>query len=108
MTQPLREQLEHLIQSHSANTGVDRPGGVYLAQRGSDPGGRPDAPAGRGECGDGGGPRDFAPAIGRAAGSSRVARAHRLETRSPRSFGGAPLHGTPLLQQPGRFYSGRA
>ncbi len=30
MTQPLREQLEHLIQSHSANTGIDRPGGVYL------------------------------------------------------------------------------
>ena len=28
--QPLHEQLERLIQSHSANTGVDRPGGVYL------------------------------------------------------------------------------
>ena len=28
--QPLREQLEHLIQSHSATTGVDQPGGVYL------------------------------------------------------------------------------
>jgi cyclic beta-1,2-glucan synthetase len=28
--QPLREELERLIQSHSANTGVDRPGGVYL------------------------------------------------------------------------------
>ncbi|MDI6451577.1 GH36-type glycosyl hydrolase domain-containing protein [Anaerobaca lacustris] len=29
-TQPLREQLDHLIQSHGAGTGVDRPGGVYL------------------------------------------------------------------------------
>ncbi|MFA4875132.1 MAG: glucoamylase family protein, partial [bacterium] len=29
-TQPLREQLEYLIQSHSATTGVDRPGGIYL------------------------------------------------------------------------------
>jgi cyclic beta-1,2-glucan synthetase len=29
-TQPLREQLEHLIGSHSATTGVDRPGGIYL------------------------------------------------------------------------------
>lgn len=28
--QPLREELEHIIRSHSANTGVDRPGGVYL------------------------------------------------------------------------------
>jgi len=28
--QPLREELEHLIRSNSANTGVDRPGGVYL------------------------------------------------------------------------------
>ena len=28
--QPLREQLEHLIQSHSANTGTERPGGIYL------------------------------------------------------------------------------
>ncbi|MBN2425701.1 MAG: hypothetical protein JXB44_11805 [Calditrichaceae bacterium] len=29
-TQPLREQLEQLIQSHSVNTGVDEPGGIYL------------------------------------------------------------------------------
>ncbi len=29
-TQPLREKLEHLIQFHGANTGVDRPGGIYL------------------------------------------------------------------------------
>jgi len=29
-TQPLREQLEHLIQSHSASTGVNKPGGIYL------------------------------------------------------------------------------
>lgn len=29
-TQPLREELEHLIQSHSASTGIDRPGGVFL------------------------------------------------------------------------------
>ncbi|HQO83182.1 MAG TPA: glucoamylase family protein [Synergistales bacterium] len=28
--QPLREELEHLIRSNSASTGVDRPGGVYL------------------------------------------------------------------------------
>ena len=28
--QPLREQLEHLIQAHSANTGVERPGGIYV------------------------------------------------------------------------------
>ncbi|MFH0799880.1 MAG: glucoamylase family protein [Pseudomonadota bacterium] len=28
--QPLREQLEHLIQTHSAITGVDQPGGIYL------------------------------------------------------------------------------
>jgi cyclic beta-1,2-glucan synthetase len=28
--QPLREQLEHLIQAHSAQTGVERPGGIYL------------------------------------------------------------------------------
>ncbi|MFH1572757.1 MAG: glycosyl transferase, partial [Acidobacteriota bacterium] len=28
--QPLREQLEHLIQAHSASTGVERPGGIYL------------------------------------------------------------------------------
>ena len=28
--QPLREQLERMIQSHSANMGVERPGGVYL------------------------------------------------------------------------------
>ncbi len=28
--QPLREQLEHLIQAHSAHTGIDRPGGVHL------------------------------------------------------------------------------
>jgi cyclic beta-1,2-glucan synthetase len=28
--QPLREQLERLIQSHSSSTGVDRPGGIYL------------------------------------------------------------------------------
>lgn len=28
--QPLREQLEHLIQSFSATTGVDRPGGIYV------------------------------------------------------------------------------
>ncbi len=28
--QPLREQLDYLIQAHSAATGVDRPGGVYL------------------------------------------------------------------------------
>ncbi len=27
---PLHEQLERLIQSHSANTGVDRPGGIFL------------------------------------------------------------------------------
>jgi cyclic beta-1,2-glucan synthetase len=27
---PLREQLERLIQSHSASTGVDRPGGIFL------------------------------------------------------------------------------
>ncbi|HPS01286.1 MAG TPA: glucoamylase family protein, partial [Candidatus Sumerlaeota bacterium] len=29
-TQPLREELEHLIQAHSAHTGIDRPGGIYL------------------------------------------------------------------------------
>ncbi|PIR18059.1 MAG: glycosyl transferase [Deltaproteobacteria bacterium CG11_big_fil_rev_8_21_14_0_20_49_13] len=29
-TQPLREQLEHLVQSHTAVTGVDKPGGVFL------------------------------------------------------------------------------
>jgi len=29
-TQPLHEELEHLIQSHGANTSVDRPGGIYL------------------------------------------------------------------------------
>jgi cyclic beta-1,2-glucan synthetase len=29
-TQPLREELEHLIQSYGADTGVDRPGGIYL------------------------------------------------------------------------------
>ncbi len=28
--QPLRESLERLIQAHSASTGVDRPGGVFL------------------------------------------------------------------------------
>jgi cyclic beta-1,2-glucan synthetase len=28
--QPLREQLERLIQSHSAGTTIDRPGGIYL------------------------------------------------------------------------------
>ena len=28
--QPLREQLEHMIQLHSANTGVERPGRIYL------------------------------------------------------------------------------
>ena len=28
--QPLREQLEHLIHTHAAHTGTDRPGGVYL------------------------------------------------------------------------------
>ena len=28
--QPLREQLEHLIQTHSMYTGIDRPGGTYL------------------------------------------------------------------------------
>ena len=28
--QPLREQLEHLIHAQSANTGVDRPGGVHV------------------------------------------------------------------------------
>ncbi|MDO9508339.1 MAG: glucoamylase family protein [Thermovirgaceae bacterium] len=28
--QPLREELDHLIRSNSANTGVDCPGGVYL------------------------------------------------------------------------------
>jgi cyclic beta-1,2-glucan synthetase len=28
--QPLREQLEHLIKSHSSTTGVDQPGGMYL------------------------------------------------------------------------------
>lgn len=27
---PLREELQHLIQAHSAQTGTDRPGGVYL------------------------------------------------------------------------------
>ena len=27
---PLHEQLDRLIQSHSANTGVDRPGGIFL------------------------------------------------------------------------------
>ena len=29
-TQPLREQLERLIQSHATTTGVERPGGVFL------------------------------------------------------------------------------
>jgi cyclic beta-1,2-glucan synthetase len=29
-TQPLREQLEQLIQSYSATTGVEQPGGIYL------------------------------------------------------------------------------
>ncbi|MGH9339087.1 MAG: glucoamylase family protein, partial [Acidobacteriota bacterium] len=28
--QPLREELEHLIQFHAADSGMDRPGGVYL------------------------------------------------------------------------------
>jgi cyclic beta-1,2-glucan synthetase len=28
--QPLREQLEHLVQAHSAATGMDRPGGIYI------------------------------------------------------------------------------
>ncbi len=28
--QPLREQLERLIQSHAATTGVERPGGIFL------------------------------------------------------------------------------
>ncbi len=72
--QPLRERLERLIQSHSSTAAADRPGGIFLAQRGSDPGGRPDAAQGRGECGAGGGPRHIAPAIGRAGGGSRAAR----------------------------------
>jgi cyclic beta-1,2-glucan synthetase len=36
-TQPLREALERLIQSHSADTGVDRPGGVHLRGAGGIP-----------------------------------------------------------------------
>ncbi len=29
-TQPLREELEHLIQSHGSGARIDRPGGIYL------------------------------------------------------------------------------
>ena len=29
-TQPLRQEIEHLIQSHSAVTGVNQPGGIFL------------------------------------------------------------------------------
>lgn len=29
-TQPLRQEIEHLIQSHSTATGVNRPGGIFL------------------------------------------------------------------------------
>jgi len=36
--QPLRQKLEHLIHSHSSDTGIDCPGGVYLLNAGLLPG----------------------------------------------------------------------
>ncbi len=81
--QPLRERLERLIQAHSTHTGIDTAGGIYLAQRGSHPGGRSDAAHGRGECGAGGRARHLAPAVGRAGRGSRAAGTHGQEARPP-------------------------
>ncbi len=95
--QPLREQLEHLIQSHSASTGVDRPGGIYLRSADLIP--AEDLTllqavasivmvAARGALPQQMGVPMEAPVLSEAS---------RPETGSPRSFGGAALHGTCLF-----------
>ena len=108
-TQPLREELEHLIQSHSAQTGVDRPGGVYLRSANLIPAEdllllRAVASvvfvAARGTL------SQQLAAFG--ARSERSAPADGQEMGAAGSIRGAPVHGTVLLQQPGRCYAGRA
>ena len=94
--QPLREQLERLIQSHSAATGMDRPGGIFLRSAELIPAEdltllRAVASvvmvAARGTL-----PQQ----LGVPLEAPESAGTHRLETRSPGSFGRAPLHGTRL------------
>ncbi len=97
-----------LIQAHSAYTGTDRPGGIFLRNADQIP--EEDLTllkaaasvvmvAARGTF-----PSNWA-CLRR---SPELPEPLRREARSPGAFGSAALHGAALLQQPGRVYPGWA
>ena len=94
--QPLREQLEALIQAHATNTGTEQTGRDLHAQHGPDPGGGPGPPHGRGKRGARCGPRHPSPADGRCRPKFPRQPEFLARKRAPRD----PSASLPFMELP--------
>ena len=93
---PLHQQLQQQIEAHSTETGIDRPGGVFLARLGCHAGAEPAVDSGVGERGAGGIRGSLQQQLV-AAASERAASARRSSAAGGREEPSPPL---PFLELP--------
>ncbi len=93
---PFRQQLVRQIEAHAAESGIDKPGGIFLRDWNAIVGRTSQSDHGSRECRAQRQPRSFATAIG--GGSARVPR-HRLSSRSAASHE-VPSPPLPFLELP--------